>query len=271
MKLMVNYSEPARDLVKSGAIRFDFFKAPEWEWVAGPAMKVKPVRVHFGPAIGALSCWTYDRAAMRQWMKRTGTRYANVHLMPQGSEIWVLDPRARDAESVSKALARLHRDIEIYVDTFGAENVLVENVPHWGGRPDELMCMPGALPEVIHEIVTSHGVGLLLDFAHARISAMSLGMDVKQYIQALPIQQLRECHVTGIADVDGKLRDHMPMQDVDWGLLGWGIEQIRSGRWSRPWAIGFEYGGLGEKFAWRCDPEVLRQQVPRLREMVKDV
>lgn len=265
---MVNYSEAAAELARAGEIEVDCFKTPEWEWIAAPAGKLRPVRVHFGVQIGNLHAWTYDRQAMRRWMDRTGTRLANVHLAPNGPEMWNLDPQACDAGNIERATARLHRDIEIYTDTFGAENVIVENVPFWGFG-DELMCKPGALPGVISEIVMAHGCGLLLDFAHARIAAAALGMDAREYIAALPVRNLRECHISGIAEIDGRLCDHVPMQAADWDLLAWGMEQIRAGRWSTPWALAFEYGGLGEKYAERSDRNVLRDQAPRVWEMIK--
>jgi hypothetical protein len=33
----------------------------------------------------------------------------------------------------------------------------------------------------------------------------------------------------------------------------------------------FEYGGIGEKFSWRCDPTVIASQVPRLYEKIKSL
>jgi len=269
MDLMVNFSDAAGELVRAGEIEVDFFKTPDWEWIAAPASELRPVRVHFGVRIGAIGAWTYDRQAVRRWLERTGTRFVNVHLSPQGMEMWNFDARWCDPGSVERATARLHRDIEIYTDTFGPAGVIVENVPFWNDKPeDELMCKPGALPEVIHETVMSHGCGLLLDFAHARITAAGLGMDPREYIQRLPVHRLRECHVSGVAEVNGRLCDHVAMQPDDWDLLAWGLEHIRAGRWSTPDALTFEYGGLGKTFAPRSRRDVLREQVPRLREML---
>ena len=43
----------------------------------------------------------------------------------------------------------------------------------------------------------------------------------------------------------GRLIDHLPMTDEDWSLCEWAMAQIGAGRWSRPWIVTFEYGGVG--------------------------
>ena len=265
---MINFSEQAGELVRAGEIEVDFFKAPEWEWIVAPAEKIRPVRVHFDVQIGYLRAWTYDRVTMRRWMERTGTTLANVHLSPNGSEVWVLDPLQCDAAAVERVTTRLHKDLSIYVDTFGAGNVVVENMPFWNSDWT-WTCKPGVLPGVIHEIVTTHGCGLLLDFGHAKIAAAALGMDAREYIVSLPVRNLRECHISGVVETNGRLNDHAPMQPPDWDLLAWGMDNIRAGRWGKPWALAFEYGGMGDRFAWRSDRNVIREQAPRIREMIK--
>ena len=47
--------------------------------------------------------------------------------------------------------------------------------------------------------------------------------------------------------------------------------QIRAGRWSRPWIITFEYGGVGPLWEALTDADALRTQVPRLRRIVANV
>ncbi|SET51885.1 hypothetical protein SAMN05421676_105165 [Salinibacillus kushneri] len=85
----------------------------------------------------------------------------------------------------------------------------------------------------------------------------------------LPLHHLKELHITGIqADKNARLRDSMPMTDEDWNLAKWVIQQINAGYWPEPWGVAFEYGGIGPKFEWRSDEEVLSQQLPYLYEMV---
>jgi hypothetical protein len=62
----------------------------------------------------------------------------------------------------------------------------------------------------------------------------------------------------------GNWMDHVRITEEDWGWLEWVLEHIRTGVWSCPWMLAFEYGGVGEPFEWRSDPSVMVEQAPRL-------
>jgi len=47
------------------------------------------------------------------------------------------------------------------------------------------------------------------------------------------------------------------------------LAQIKSGEWSTPWLMAFEYGGVGTEFEWRSDPNVIVKQVPKILERIK--
>ena len=93
-------------------------------------------------------------------------------------------------------------------------------------------------------------------------------MALWDYLDALPVGRLRELHVTGIHYRNDKLTDHLAFTDDDWEALEGVLERIRSGAWRRPETVAFEYGGIGPAFAWRSDPAVLAEQLPRLHELV---
>jgi hypothetical protein len=96
-------------------------------------------------------------------------------------------------------------------------------------------------------------------------------MDQRDYMAKLPVERLRELHFTGVHDLDGYWQDHLPALEDDWQALIWVLERIRSGEWPRPWLLAFEYGGIGEKFAGRSDPQVIAEQVPCLYELLKSI
>jgi hypothetical protein len=144
---------------------------------------------------------------------------------------------------------------------------------------------------VISRVVEATGCGFLLDISHARMAARDLGIDARQYIQALPVQRTREIHITGLqclagdwlnvaeqsgVDADfiernrGRLLDHLPMTHADWEFFTWSIQQIRSGQWGQPWMVGFEYGGVGKFFGAVTMDEILLDQIPRLYEMISN-
>ena len=115
-------------------------------------------------------------------------------------------------------------------------------------------------------VVEETGCGLLLDIAHACMTAHYLGMDTQEYFAKLPVHQIKEMHFAGTHTVEGLLTDHLSILPEDWTRLDWVLKHIQSGEWSQPWLLAFEYGGVGEAFTWRSDPAVIADQVPRLME-----
>ena len=148
---------------------------------------------------------------------------------------------------------------------FGAEKVALEHFPYTQAMPHIRFA---ADSEVFSKVIEETGCMLLLDLAHARITADTLGIDVRDYIASFPLDRLVELHITGIRNYGGILTDHFGMADEDWALLYWVLEQIKAGKWRKPEIVAFEYGGVGEVFVWRTDINVLRNQVPKLYNAV---
>ena len=84
----------------------------------------------------------------------------------------------------------------------------------------------------------------------------------------LPIDCLRELHVTGAQPHEGRLRDSMPMGEPDWDLLAQVMTDVLCGYAAEPWVVALEYGGVGPGFDWRSDPRVIAEQIARLRALV---
>lgn len=83
------------------------------------------------------------------------------------------------------------------------------------------------------------------------------------------MKHIKEMHFAGIQVIDGRLTDHLAIQEPDWAFLDWVFRMIQVGEWSKPWMLAFEYGGVGGPFKWRTDPKVIAEQVPLLYERVK--
>jgi hypothetical protein len=65
------------------------------------------------------------------------------------------------------------------------------------------------------------------------------------------------------------LCDHLPMTQADWDLTQWAMERVHVGAWRRPWAVVFEYGGVGPWFSAVTDAPTLARQLPQLRAIVR--
>jgi len=175
----------------------------------------------------------------------------------------------REPEHRAELIDAMRRDIDAVLARFEPEQVILENVM-WDPEPDWVIPRPVLEPDVITQVVRESGCGLILDLAHADISARHFGVDAREYICGLPLDRLRELHVTGVRmDENGLWKDHYPLEGQDWELLKWAMERIRNGEWAEPWVVTFEYGGVGADYEARTDGNILAEQVPRLLEHVK--
>ncbi len=261
MKLAVNYSPQAAQLLREGRIEFDFFKSPPWPELTGPAAELRPNHIHSEISSAALEPDPEKAAAMEPWLGREGTRHMNTHLV-------VLEGPDEDDESERAVQAAAEFGIAHVraLQAIAAAPVILENTVPSAIAGGNLLA--GVHPETMRRILAETGCGLLLDTAHARLTAIGLGLDARAYLEALPVEGVRELHVTGVQEVNGNPRDSMPMTEEDWTLAEWVICDLLPRRGAQPWLCALEYGGVGPKFEWRSDPEVLAAELPRLRGLL---
>lgn len=265
MKLAVNYSDEAALLLAQGRVRVDLLKSTEWPDMLAASQALCATYVHFDLRAGDGRLREADWPGVRDLLARTASRHVGVHLCPMPAHF---PGRAPDDPTLQEdVLERLIGEVSLAVERFGAAGVLVENMPYWGGA-DPYVVRPAVTPAVIRRVVEATGCGLLLDIAHARIAATTLGWDVRAYIASLPVDRLGEIHISGVRDVNGRTMDHMPLTDEDWDLTQWALDRIRGGDWAEPYVAAFEYGGTGKPFKWRSDSAVIESHLLRLAEMV---
>jgi uncharacterized protein (UPF0276 family) len=259
MKLAVNFSNPLVHQIKAKEVKVDLIKCPDWEGMLAEARPYGPVTIHFSLEAGLGRTLEADFDQIDQFIAETDTPHVNTHLVT---------PRSCTPDDPTE-LRRVNdiwrKEIGRMVDHFGADRVVLEHYPYTLSAPH---LAPAVDPETFSQVITDTGCQFLLDLAHARITADTLGLDVKDYIRALPVDRLTEMHVTGIRPFGGVLTDHFGMEDQAWEVLDWALAEIHAGAWPEPRLVAFEYGGVGDIFVWRTDADVIRAQVPRLYEMV---
>ncbi|MBX3084144.1 MAG: DUF692 family protein [Anaerolineae bacterium] len=130
--------------------------------------------------------------------------------------------------------------------------VLLENFNYHATNAYEYICEP----DVFTQLLEATGTGMLLDLAHARISAYNMDWaSEKDYLQALPLQQCREIHITRPGWQNGQRVDlHSPIGQEELDLLGWVLER------SATEAVTLEVEEL--------PIDVLRAQLKMLREFL---
>ena len=269
MQLAINYSKEADRLVQDGSIHVDLFKCPDWPDMIQQASLHRPVAVHFPINVGTPGDMDYDFDRIARLMQETGTPYVNLHLAPFSQDYPAVDPERPEPEQAKQVIENALQQIMAFTQFIGPERVIVENDPYRGRQGDILRT--GAEPETMRYLLGETGCGLLLDIAHARISAHYLGVDEKAYLLDFPVDHLQELHFAGLHNQDGRLEDHLPILETDWPVLDWVLEKIKSGAWASPWMLAFEYGGVGRKFEYRSDPIPMAEQVPRLYRLVHPV
>ncbi len=260
MRLAVNYSPQSSRLLSEGKIKLDLFKCPDWPDLVKTALTEHATYVHFSLATLSHNLEETNWQVISDLLELTGTKNVNLHLLSEPT----LDPH--NPEQVQKALQEIIGLVNMVIDRFGSERIVIENTPMTITGRDYLR--PFVDAQIISEIIEKTGCRFLLDISHAFISAVTLGIDVKSYIYNLPTKQLAELHITGMDLENGQLIDHRAMRAEDWPVLVWALEQIHSGSWATPDIVAFEYSGFGKIMQAYSDPFILESQVPILYKMV---
>ena len=299
MKFGLNFSQAAADLYDQGVIAPDVFKCPAWPDLIDKIQGRYPYYIHFplgvgagiGNAIDGETKAPADWAKFERLLAQSGTPYLNLHLHAPRARFGLAAPQA-DPMNQEQTLEHLIRDVEAVVRRFGPDKVIVENGFNLG--PDPLY--PAYYAETATQVVEATGCGFLFDLSHARIAAMRLGQDYRDYIARLPLHAIREIHITGMQKVNdywiqraldsgltleiiesyigpggawlaNGMADHLPLSEQDWPIMEWAAQQLRSGAWQQPWVISLECGGMGPFWSATYTAEEIREQVPRLQRI----
>jgi len=272
MKFAINYSPQAEKLWRGGHIQVDLFKCPDWPDLVAKVGAMHKLYVHCSLITWRGELDNVDFAQLQRWLDCTETLVINTHFALAESEF---APESRI--SPETVITRAQRVLSPLCERFGAENIVIENLPYPAPSSSwsEALLKEAVDPAVLSEVVQRTGCGLLLDVAHAIRACEGSGRrDVKAYLDALPVHALRELHVVGILpepDDEGIRHDHFAMTEGDWAMTEWALGRIRSGAWREPETMAFEYGGVGERFAWRSESAVIAAQAPRLYQLAKSV
>jgi hypothetical protein len=266
MAFAINWSPEAAALLDEGAIEIDIYKCPTWADVVEKAQTQRPAYTHLPIGIGRNQQHEWNFADIENWLGKTDTRFVNSHIIPSKPHF------AADItlDDLSEALTK---EVELLVRHFGAERVIIENCPYavFGIRDGYIP--QGMHPQLFQNIIATTGCGLLLDVAHVILTCEALEQEWQAYISGLPVNRLREMHITGIGTWStGDRGDHLPLTDSDWLNVEWCFEQIRTNKWATPQIVAFEYGGIGMLKEWcGSDKTIIAEQVPRLYRLVHNL
>lgn len=234
----------------------DFIKcplAPDGRSEVAQARAFRPVLLHgWGPPGFSATARTIPELSMlTELAPISGSPWLSVHLdyMPE-----------KDGELSRAALLRqISGNVKTLSDTSGLR-VLLENVPHYAGRPKPLLSSD---PDFISEALQESGAAFLLDLAHARVAAYHRQEDIHEYLSHLPLHLVKEIHISGPRmEATGLMDRHLTLQTEDWALLSWTLARTPDVA-----ILTHEYMGLRPKTAPYPDshgPEPLRRELHRM-------
>lgn len=258
MKLAINASEAAIQARQKNRLPIDLLKTGlHVDWIQSAAASGS-YYVHFPLGTGPTGVINFDYENtdwpwIERLLKETESLSVNLHIL-FSETLFGADC------SVEKYLELCRWSILELGERFGIERVIIENsVARAGTGPTEKI---STLGEFFCQLVTETGCGLLLDSAHLRITCLENELDFREEVLRFPLHALKEWHITGVGRSANTnvWFDSMAMTDEDWECTAFVGATFREGRAARPGIVAIEYGGFGEKFEWRSDPdEIIRE------------
>jgi uncharacterized protein (UPF0276 family) len=247
----------SRELLAKQAVECDYFEtAVHYADTAVERFPGRPMLLH-----NAIANWSlghpqavelaYALPLTLRRLRATGSPWLSVHLGFSVAEV-VFDGvnRALSATIEREPLfATICRNLTALRAALPVP-LIVENLDYNPSGVYEHICEP----DFITAVVEATGVGLLLDLAHAQVSAAALGMPIDAYLEALPLDKVVQLHVSSPRWRDGRLVDvHEPLTERDYDLLR--AVLIRTA----PHAVTLEY---------HRDAQALMDQLERLRSIL---
>ena len=268
--LAVNDTPVSRKLLKEGRLEVDRFETsgPLTEAAVAICAHAKmPLLLHNGAwnwSLGDPDVLTKTDVLeqTRRRLELTGAPWLSTHLGYSAAQVEFKEGvgfRPEDIErGMHPASARLTREalLEATVQNLHTLQkaitvpLLVENLDFNPTGAYDHVCEPGFITEVF--AVTK--VDLLLDLAHAQVSASHLGYRIKDYLAELPLERVKQLHVSAPRLAGNILVDvHERLGEADYDLLAYTLGK------TEPWAVTLEYGK---------DEDALQKQLVRLQELL---
>lgn len=255
--LAVNDTPLSRDLVRAGRLRPDLVETSGTKADDAPAaFGGLPLLLH-----NAVWDWSLAhpaaldqdevRALTARRLDATSAPWLSVHVGFAAATVAYRDAMRPTSPTLTRDVT-LTRMVAT-VRTLAAElevPLLLENLDHQATGAYDHVCEPA----FVRDLLEATDALLLLDLAHAQVSASRLGVAVDAYLAELPLGRVRQLHVSGPRPRDGVLHDaHQPLRDRDLVLL----RELLSV--TAPWAVTLEYGR---------EEKTLLAQVETLRDVL---
>ncbi|MEC9487944.1 MAG: DUF692 family multinuclear iron-containing protein [Halanaerobium sp.] len=267
MELACNYSPQLIELLRAKEVDIDYIKLALYEGYYDGFENdsgLKPVLLHgINPGlperVGIASYAGMNWQKVQDVISKYQSPHLAVHLDCR-REDWGNAKPGREA-----VIARLIAGARAWSENISVP-FLVENIPFSSYYEQRGTFSYTVEPEVISRVCAEAGIDLLLDLAHARVTAWYRGEPVQDYLTQLPLDKVKEIHLSApVMTEDTGFRDrHLEMTEFDYQLLKWILKE------TSPRIITLEYGGPGPNQAWRSNTAALSRQLLRIREIIAE-
>lgn len=158
--------------------------------------------------------------ALAEVLVRLRPAWISLHLGFSAERLVVLgqgQPTLAEGPPLSRSMTwrRLHDNVTHLRAQFPGTTVLLENLDYMPATVSgayEHVCEPG----FITDLTAATDCALLLDLAHARVSAGNLGIPWRDYLFSLPLDRVRQVHLSRPEQVVGGWMDsHLPITTAD--------------------------------------------------------
>jgi uncharacterized protein len=188
----------------------------------------------------------------RSMIAETGTPWLSLHLGFSAEEVYFEDHMLPRSAVLDRQIcrARFLDALRVARDGIGVP-LLLENLDYCPEGAYEHICDPAFVRDVVEALDCS----VLLDLAHAQVSADWLDIEIEDYLDALPLKRVVQIHLSSPRRVNGRLDDcHYELLARDYSLL----ERVL--RECNPRAVVLEY---------TRDQGLLCRQLTEVRQIIE--
>lgn len=261
MKYGCNYSKELISLLKEDSNSCDFIKIGAFGdtlELVEEAMSYKPLLIHgFGwfERGGMTTTDVMDFELMNLLLEQYNTPHLGMHAMAYDSDVKLVDNLLDHMVSIFKEISN-----KLLVP------LVIENMDFSKAYDYETTVLETVKPEFISELLDKTDLGLLLDTSHALVSSYQLGIDIYDYLERLPLERIKEIHITGsfYTEEDGYKDIHGIMNETDIDIAKFLANHPRIVNTCNLDYITLEYGGLKN-----TNKEAIETQLKQLKSIFK--
>lgn len=260
MKFGCNYSEELLEVIEKDGDIVDYIKMGAFHEtydLLDKALTYKPILLHgFGwhERLGMKDAKNLDFKYMNQMLMKYGSPHLGIHALA-----FLKDDGNLGKEGV---LRRMIENYKYFHENIKQEIVL-ENMDFSPFYTRDATIKASTQPDFVQTLFRETKAGVLLDMAHAKVSAYHLKIPYEKYLEMFLEFPIKEIHASGTTYVEGQgLKDsHDKMKKEDMEVLKWLKYE------AKPAIITLEFGDIRSRRKIPFTKNELEEQLLQIKEL----